>query len=60
MLVLQKFADALKRRREVEAKIAAELGCVEEMMAATLRYVEDAVGEVDALVGSKDKEKPEV
>jgi acyl-CoA reductase-like NAD-dependent aldehyde dehydrogenase len=53
--ILQKFEDVLKRRREVEAKIVAELGCVEDMVAATLRTVEDAVGEIEVLADLKEE-----
>jgi hypothetical protein len=53
--ILQKFEDVLKRRREVEAKIVAELGCVEDMVAATLRTFEDAVGEIEVLVDLKEE-----
>jgi hypothetical protein len=59
MLVLQKFEDLLQRRREVEAKIVAELGCVEDRVATTFRNVGDAIGEIELLVGSDDNLKEE-
>jgi len=60
MKILEHLEDALQRRREVELRIEAELGEVEDSMAETLRIILEAVDEVEGAARDRQDEEMEM